>query len=127
MLLRLGLLALTVGIVAACTGGNQVAGDNPNKITQEQIQSVGTTSNAYVLVRRLHPDWLEKRGTSSINRVTDVVVYVEGSRRGGPDALRQINVMNVESIEYLSASQATLQYGSGHDHGAIQVEMKEMN
>lgn len=127
MLLRLGLLAIAVVVFVACTGGKQVSGDDPNKITQEQIESVGTTSNAYVLVRRLHPDWLEKRGTSSINRVSNVVVYVEGSRRGGPDALRQIDVLNVESIEYLNASQATLQYGSGHDHGVIQVELKETN
>lgn len=126
-LLQFGLLALSVGVFAACTGGKQLSGGNPDMITQEQIQQVGTTSNAYVLVQRLHPDWLQKRGTSSVRSVSDVVVYVEGSRRGGPGTLRQINVMNVKSIEHLSSDQATLEYGSGHDHGAIRVELKEMN
>lgn len=127
-LLQFGLLALSVGVFAACTGGKQLSGsNNPNKITQEQIQQVGTTSNAYVLVQRLHPDWLQKRGSSSVSRVSDVVVYVEGSRRGGPDSLREINVMNVKSIEHLSSDRATLEYGSGHDHGAIRVELKERN
>lgn len=126
-LLQLGLLALTVGVLGACTGGNQLSGDDPDKITQEQIEKAGTTSNAYVLVQRLHPDWLQKRGTSSINRVSDVVVYVEGNRRGGPSSLRQINVMDVEFIEHLNSDEATLEYGSGHDHGVIQVELKEMN
>ncbi|MFB6099078.1 MAG: hypothetical protein ABEK84_08220 [Salinibacter sp.] len=88
---------------------------------------MGATSNVYLLVQRLHPDWLEKRGRSSINRVSDVVVYVEGSRRGGPEALRRVSVMNVAYIEFLDASEATFEYGSGHDHGAIRVELKEMN
>lgn len=124
---QLGLLTLLVGILAACTGGQQLSGDNPDKITQEQIQRVGTTSNAYVLVQRLHPNWLQKRGTSSVSRISDVVVYVEGSRRGGPSTLRQISVMNVKSIEHFSSDEATLEYGSGHDHGAIRVELKETN
>jgi hypothetical protein len=68
---------------------------------------------------------LRKRGTSSIKQQSDVVVYVEGNRRGGPEALRQISVMNVQAIEHLNSSEATLEYGSGHDHGAIRVELKE--
>lgn len=110
--------------MVACIGGEQLSGGDPDKITQEQIQQVGTTSNAYVLVQRLHPDWLQKRGSSSVSRISDVVVYVEGSRRGGPDTLRQISVMNVKSIEHLDSNEATLEYGSGHDHGAIRVELK---
>lgn len=123
-LLRLALLFLIGGGLVACIGGEQLSGGDPDKITQEQIQQVGTTSNAYVLVQRLHPDWLQKRGSSSVSRISDVVVYVEGSRRGGPDTLRQISVMNVKSIEHLDSNEATLEYGSGHDHGAIRVELK---
>lgn len=124
-LLQLGLLLLVVGGVTACVGGNQVSGENPDKITQKQIQEAGTVGNAYLLVQRLHSDWLRKRGTSSIKQQSDVVVYVEGNRRGGPEALRQISVMNVQAIEHLNSSEATLEYGSGHDHGAIRVELKE--
>lgn len=124
-LLQLGLLLLVVGGVTACAGGDQVSGGNPDKITQKQIQEAGTVGNAYLLVQRLHSDWLQKRGTSSIRRQSDIVVYVEGSRRGGPEALRRIGVIDVQSIEYLDSNEATLEYGSGHDHGAIRVELKE--
>lgn len=97
---------------------------NPDVISETEIQEAGSVSNAYVLVQRLQPNWLEKRGRSSVRNPSDVVVYVDGSQRGGPDALRQINIVNVSSIEYLDANQATLRYGSGHDHGVIEVNLK---
>jgi len=124
-LLRLGaILCIVGGILAACGGGNQLSGESPNKITEEEIQEMGTVSNAYVLVERLHPDWLQKRGTDSFTDQSTVGVYVEGSRRGGPNALRQISVMNVKSIEHLSSSEATVRYGSGHPHGVLRVQLK---
>lgn len=124
-LLRLGtILCIVGGILAACGGGNQLTGESPNKITEEEIQEVGTVSNAYILVERLHPDWLQKRGTDSFTNQSTVGVYVEGSRRGGPNVLRQISVMNVKSIEHLSSSEATLRYGSGHPHGVVRVQLK---
>lgn len=126
-LLQFGLLILIMGTMTGCTGGKQASGGDPDTITAEQIQNTGTVSNAYILVKRFHPDWLQKRGTSSINRVSTVVIYVEGDRRGGPESLRRINVMDVESIEYFDSDEATLKFGSGHDHGAIQVQLKEMN
>lgn len=117
------LLLMAVGLTA-CVGGNQVSGGTPDKITQKQIQEAGTVSNAYVLVKRLHPDWLQKRGTSSFTQQSNVSVYVEGSRRGGPKVLQRISVMDVKSIEHLDSDEATLRYGSGHDHGVVRVELK---
>lgn len=123
---QLGLLALAIGVFTACGGGSQLSGGgNPDVIVQEQIQNAGSVSNAYLLVQRLHPDWLRKRGANSLRNRSDVVVYVEGSRRGGPEALRNIDVMNVKLIRHLDSNEATFQYGSGHDHGVIQVQLKE--
>lgn len=127
-LLQLGLLLLMAVGLTACGGGKQIAGGDPDKITQKQIREAGSAvSNAYILVERLHPDWLQKRGTSSLTQQSDVSVYIEGDRRGGPEVLRQISVMDVKSIEHLDADEATLRYGSGHDHGVIRVELKMSN
>lgn len=122
--LRYSLLPLVFGVLVACAGGGQASG-NPDVISERDIQEAGSVSNAYVLVQRLEPTWLEKRGRSSIRNPSDVAVYVDGSQRGGPDALRQISVVNVSSIEYLNANRATLRYGSGHDHGVIEVNLKD--
>lgn len=82
------------------------------------------TSNAYNLVRRLEPQWLQKRGRNSIQSPGDIRVYVQGNSRGGPSVLRQINVINVKSIQFLQPDEATMRYGSGHDNGAILVNIK---
>lgn len=124
MLLHLSLSILMAGTLTACTGGKQVSGGSADQITQQQIQEAGTVSNAYVLVKRIHPEWLRKRGSSSLTQPSTISVYIEGNHRGGPDVLRQISVMDVESIEHLNSNEATLRYGSGHDHGVIRVELK---
>jgi hypothetical protein len=109
----------------ACSGsGESRTSSDPDVITQEQIQEASTMSSAYALVQRLRPMWLRKRGTSSINNAGFIVVYVEGSRRGPPEALRRIQVLDVESMRFLSAAEATNRYGAGHDNGVIQVDLK---
>lgn len=100
------------------------SGGSPYTISQKEIQEAGTTSNAYNLVRRLEPQWLQKRGRNSIQSPGDIQVYVQGNRRGGPSVLRQIDVMDVKSIQFLQPDEATMRYGSGHDNGAILVNIK---
>lgn len=123
LLPRYALLVLAFGVLGACAGSGLTSG-NPDEISPQQVQEARPVSNAYALVQRLRPNWLEKRGTSSIRNPSDIVIYVDGSRRGGPDSLRQISVANVQSMRYMNPNQATLRYGSGHDHGVIQVHLK---
>lgn len=99
-------------------------GGTPSTISQEEIQETGTTGNAYNLVRRLEPQWLEKRGRNSIRSPGNIRVYVQGNSQGGPSALRQIDVIDVKSIQFLKPDEATMRYGSGHDNGAILVNLK---
>lgn len=108
----------------ASAGQSSSSGGSPNVISQQEIQESGDFSNAYNLVRRLHPQWLQKRGRSSVNNPGDILVYVEGNRQGGPTTLRQIDVIDVESITYLRPAEATMRYGSGHDNGVIEVNLK---
>lgn len=125
-LVQYAVLSVLLIALGACTGSNvgQSSDGNPNMISQEQIQEAGSMSNAYNLVQRLRPNWLRKRGPSSVSSQSDIVVYVEGSRQGPPSTLRQINVIDVESMEFLSDNEATSRFGSGHDHGAILVHLK---
>jgi hypothetical protein len=54
----------------------------------------------------------------------DVVVYVDQTRMGGPSTLAQIPITDVKEIQYLSATDATQRYGTGHGAGAIIVIRK---
>ncbi|HEU5171490.1 MAG TPA: TonB-dependent receptor plug domain-containing protein [Gemmatimonadales bacterium] len=53
-----------------------------------------------------------------------VVVYLNGTRVGGVQELKRIPSQDVREIRFLSASDATQQYGAGHAAGAIQVTLK---
>ncbi|MFO8099986.1 MAG: hypothetical protein R6T83_10260 [Salinibacter sp.] len=118
------ILVLSAVSFVGCATTQGASGGSQNVITQEEIQDVSGISNAYNLVRRLHPQWLEKRGRSSVSNPGDVVVYVNGSRQGGPSALREVDVIDVETIRYLPPDRATMRHGSGHDNGAVEVSLK---
>lgn len=107
------------------TGQESGAGGNPSKISQDEIQEAGNISNTYNLVRRLRPQWLRKRGRSSVQQPGDIIVYVDGAEQGGPEALRQIDVIDLKSVEFLDPGKATMRYGGGHDNGAIRVQLKD--
>ena len=118
------LLVVLGGCGSSGQGTSSDSGGSPYTITQEEIQKAGTSSNAYNLVRRLEPQWLQKRGRNSIRSPGDIRVYVQGNRQGGPGALRQIDMIDVKSIQFLQPDEATMRYGSGHDNGAILVNLK---
>lgn len=121
---QIALFVCLLMLTACVTTEKGSSGNDPTVITQEEIQGVGEISDAYNLVRRLEPQWLEKRGRNSLQQPGDITVYVEDNRQGGPEALRSIDVVDIESIEFLRADEATMRYGSGHDNGVILVNLK---
>jgi len=125
MLLSAGLLLLAGAGCISSGAAQRSSGGDPDVITQKQIQEAGAASTAYALVQRLRPHWLRKRGRQSINNPGSILVYIDGSRSGAPSSLRNVQVINVKSIEFLGASEATTQYGAGHEHGVIEVNTKD--
>ncbi len=96
---------------------------NPNLLTRNEIARAGT-SNAYDLIQKLRPLWLRKRGEGSFFQQSDIVIYLDGTRMGGPDSLKEINSTDIDSLRFLDARQATVRFGSGHVHGAILVKTR---
>lgn len=108
--------------LAACssTGGSSGPRRDPNLITAEELSEYATLS-ALDVVRRLRPRWLTGRGqgTGGMNRPQ---VIQDGARLGDPDnALRSIAVSDLEELRFLSASDATMRYGTNFPGGAIVV------
>lgn len=108
-------------LAVACASASQsgTARRNRNVITAEEIQTVDA-STAMDLVRRLRPSWLQFRGA----RVGYPVVYLDGGRLGELSMLAQIQTEGVAEIRYLSASDATQRFGTGHSAGVILVTSK---
>ena len=117
-------LAVTV-VGCASTGAGGGTGSGTNVITVAAIEEISdTATDAYSVVSRLRPLWLRPRGTGSFGQggqPSPLVVYLDGARYGSIDTLRSIDSNIVREMQYLSASEATTRFGTGHDQGAILV------
>lgn len=121
--------ATSLLLVACATAGTTPGtARNPNVITAEEIAQ-NPSSNAYELIQRLRPSFLRTRGavhgapSNGVNNIeaVDLVVYLNDTRLGGSDQLRQLPTTDIREIRYYSASDATTKWGTGNSAGAIQV------
>lgn len=124
------LLALTATLLGACASSRatnraeQQTGPraDPDLITIEDLE--GTTANTlYDAIRALRPAWmLRSRPTALLQQnQAQLLVYVDGTRYGNMDSLRQLTVGGVLSVRYFSPGNAEGRFGPGHLLGAIEV------
>jgi hypothetical protein len=115
--------ALALGCASAPSSGT--AGRSRNTITAEEIHSVNRTS-LYDVVQALRPEFLRGRGQQTLGNAssTEVVVYLDGVRAGGPEMLQRLTPDSAIEIRYLDARDATTLYGTGHTSGAILVKTR---
>src|SRR5438445_5109644 len=66
----------------------------------------------------------QRTNTNSIGEQTVPVpvVYIDGKKSGQPELLKGITTSEVEEVRYLTANQAEMEFGLGHDGGAILVK-----
>lgn len=116
-------------------------GGRRSVITRASIQASGVT-NAYELISGLRPEWLRAErgvnqwsesargsgsGMGSAARVDitpgepTIVVYLNTSRLGGLDALRDVPIYDLQQAEFIGPQEAVTRYGTGHAHGVIRL------
>jgi hypothetical protein len=123
---RFLLLALALALPACASTPGADGSDEPrrdaNRITLEEI-SAASHPDAYRLVQSLRPRWLIRRGPMSIADPTagSLIVYLDGSRYGGAESLRQLSTTHLAELEYLDGAEASSRFGLGHGGGAILV------
>ena len=128
------------GAAATSTMTTGAPKSSPNLITSDEIGRINV-QNAFEAIQKLRPAMLRQRQVASANgqggmaqnapAVTgtgvssgQVVVYMDGTRLGDVEQLRQISVGSISSVRYFSASEAQTKWGSGHPGGAIEVITK---
>ena len=95
-----------------------------NLITEEELAKTASR-DAHHAVQLLRPDWLRPRGAASFNGApADVMVYVNGQRFGTSESLSQLQASSIRVMSWISPSEATNRYGTGHNSGAIIVLTK---
>lgn len=120
--MRAFILLFIACTLIACASSGARPSRNSDLITAEEIEAA-SVSNAYDAVARLRPAFLRGRGQSSIQTPgSDLpIVYVNGLRTGTIDHLRNIPAQDVQTIRFISATDATTRYGTGHTGGIIEV------
>ena len=125
--LLLALLVMTAAVAGACGSARtpSTAIRNSDVITAEELER-SNIGSAYHVIERLRPRFLRVRGPSSVtNAAADrVVVYVDNTRMGYVDVLRDMQATDILEIRYLNAADATSRFGTGHTAGAILVARK---
>ncbi|HEX2094028.1 MAG TPA: hypothetical protein VHG28_16620 [Longimicrobiaceae bacterium] len=129
-LLRMGvLLALLAGAAGCATTresgppGTPAARRDLNVITVEEVRSVGAR-NALEAVERLRPLWLRTRPGRTASLAGLILVYMDGVRLGGAEALRTLPAEGIASMRFLDAAAAKAQLsntGSAAFDGAIVI------
>lgn len=121
-----GVVLAGLVLALACSSSRGAGpGGNRNVITSDEIRALNV-STAMDVVQRLRPEFLRGRGRASIQdpAAQFPVVYVDGVRAGGIDALRTIGATDVLEIRYINSTDATTRYGTGHTGGVIEVRIR---
>jgi hypothetical protein len=103
-------------------------------IGREEILESGAT-DAFQLVRSLRKEWLIPRGLNSFREsargqvgedvtivepgADHILVYLDNAMLGGTQMLSEIGLDPIARVEFISASEATYRWGTGHAHGVI--------
>jgi len=87
----------------------------------------GTSArDAFGIVQQYRPAWLRSRGVTSFKDSTAglVQVYVNGTRWGEVEKLREIPLVEIVEVRYRSGQEATMRYGTNHAGGVIEVRTR---
>ncbi|HEY8164840.1 MAG TPA: hypothetical protein VIF83_04725 [Gemmatimonadaceae bacterium] len=112
--------------------------DSRSVITTAEIQMYGSNGSVHDLVHALRRQWLDLQQISlretptieaqgkreaRVTRASDptLIVYLDNVKLGDIDELRSLPLTGVLEVRYFNAGQAMRRWGSGHEHGAIEV------
>ncbi len=93
-------------------------------LTAEEIRAAVGASDAYGLVQRLRPGWLQVRGDPSVSDADgskEILVYYNGRLAGPVSILREYDVSQLISMRWVDPISARSSYGGGHGRGVIVI------
>ena len=99
-------------------GAASTRGDR-SVITFEQLHE-GGYRNALQAVEALRRTWLIER-PDGLTTQREVQVYLDNTRLGGVQSLRQVSTNDIASIRYIDAATAINRWGVDHSQGVIMI------
>jgi hypothetical protein len=115
---------VTLPLTACASSGGTARPSRDQPITIEELEQE-LAADLYTVVSRLRPRWMRARGERTLLGQIGVSLIVEGVPwASNLERLREIRVSDVREIRYLSASDATTQYGPDMAGGAVLVFLR---
>ena len=122
---RVLLLPLIVVLFACATSQGSGSGRSARVLTADEIAEAAVFTAAEA-IQQLRPQWLHTRSSPSAGLYSNPdgdppKVYLDGIRMDSLRELERIRADAVEEMRYMSPTDATNRYGTGHSGGAILV------
>jgi hypothetical protein len=116
------------GASGACStrqGDTAASGSDRDLVTGEELVATNAR-DVYRALERLRPTWLTSRGPANMGNVRDATeavanVYMNGSRMGSVDYLKQVYVSDVHEIRFWGSGEAGARFGMGNPRGVIEI------
>ena len=126
---RAGIALLSVAVFGSVLTGCATQSANPARSRSADVitgpEARETSANdAYEVVQLLRPAWLRSRAAPSLTNpeATYARIYVDNvPMAGGTRDLRNIAAGDIREIRYISPTDATTRFGTGHSGGVIMV------
>ncbi|HUF68895.1 MAG TPA: TonB-dependent receptor plug domain-containing protein [Longimicrobiales bacterium] len=122
-----GIVALVAGSGAACASrtGGTTASAARNLVSQEELAETNARY-VYQALERVRPSWLSSRGPAGMSNVRETSeavasVYINGSRMGDIEFLRQYAVRDAQEVRFYEPGEASARFGMGNPRGVIEV------
>ena len=120
---RRGLVVLALfGLLPACKSGasRETRRLDRSVITRDQMLD-GAYVTVYDAVAALDSNWLRARGPDSFVMPSIVWVYIDGSRAGDVEVLRNLQPKLVNTVRFYDGPTATGRWGVDNGAGVIHV------
>jgi len=119
-------LALSLAGCASAggSGTDRAQRGSANRLSQAELEE-NAGVDLFTLVEQRRPRWLTPRAGVTFAGRSEVSIIIDGiPQTGSAELLRSISCSQVREVRYLSASDATTQYGTNMVGGAIVVTLK---
>jgi len=117
-------LAALAAVGCASRSGASPSGTR-DLLRSDEIERISAVT-AYDAVRQLRPEWLRRRGRSSMQNANAeiLVIYLNGTRLGNVQMLSGVAAGSILEILHLDAADATTRFGTGHGGGALLIRTR---
>ena len=122
-LLLCAISTVVVASVAGCamTPAGTTSADR-NRLSADELTATNSQM-VYEALELLRPEWLRGRGPVSLTDAAEARpnVYMNGTRMGDLDYLREVYITDVAELRYWPAGEAGARFGMGNPRGVIEI------